>query len=119
MPDRAPHQVPVRSPAQIAGLVYDARGVLSGINALTAVAANLDLIPHSVQPGAKFRLVVERGNHHVPALPPLRVIAVMADDEALDAIVPRVNSRHSPRIVPPSGIIIIAKAPGRQGRTQG
>jgi hypothetical protein len=36
----------------------------------------------------------------MPPLPPLRVVAVVADEIALDGVVPRVNSRHSPRLTP-------------------
>jgi hypothetical protein len=47
---------------------------------------------------SEFRLIVERGHHHMPALPPFGVIAVMADDETRDAVIPRVNSRHKTRV---------------------
>jgi hypothetical protein len=74
--------------------------VLTRIDRLTAFPARLDLVPHTVYAGGKLLLVVERRHHHMPSLPSLRVIAVVANDEALDAVVLGVYSRHSPRLTP-------------------
>jgi len=74
--------------------------VLTGIDRLTTAPAGLDLIPHIVHAGAELRLVVERSHHQMPAFPPLRVIAVVPDDEALDVVVPRINCCHNPRVTP-------------------
>jgi hypothetical protein len=98
MPDRPANQVSGRCPAQIPGLVHNSRRVLTRIDRLTAFLASLDLVSHTVHAGAKLLLVVERRHHHMPSLPSLRVIAVVANDEALDAVVLGVYSRHSPRL---------------------
>ena len=98
--------MPVRCPAQISRLVHNSRRVLARVDDLAGLPAGLDLILHTVHAGAVFPLVIERGHDDMPPLPPLRVIAVVADDEAADVVVPGVNSRHSPRVTPLSGIII-------------
>lgn len=103
MPDRPANQVTIRRPAQVPRLPHGSRRVLNRIDRLTAVPAALNLIPHTVHTGVKFLLIIERAHHDMPPFPPLRVIAVMADDEALDAVVPGVNSRHSSRLTPVMG----------------
>jgi hypothetical protein len=65
------------------------------IDRLSAISAGLDLGLNASHAGAVFLLVVERGNHDMPPFPPLRVITVMADDEALDAVIFGVHARHS------------------------
>jgi hypothetical protein len=74
--------------------------VFTRIDRLTAFSASLDLVPHAVHAGAKLLLVVERRHHYMPSLPSLRVMAVVANDEALEAVVLGVYSRHSPRLTP-------------------
>lgn len=103
MPDRPANQVTIRRPAQVPRLMYDSRRVLNRIDRLTAVPAAPNLIPHTVHAGVKFLLIIERAHHDMPPFSPLRVIAVMADDEALYAVVPGVNSRHSSRLTPVMG----------------
>ena len=100
MPERPHNQVPVRRAAAISGLVHGSRRMLARIDRLTAVPAALDLVPHALHAGEKLHLVVERGHHHMPALPPLRVIAVMVGDEAPYVVVLGVNPRHRPRVIP-------------------
>ena len=95
MPDRTAKQVPVRGPAQIPRLVHTSRRVFTRIDRLTAFPAGLDLALNSAHAGAKFLLVVERGDHDMPPLAPLRVITVATDDEALDVVVFGVYARHS------------------------
>ena len=51
----------------------------------------------------------------MPPLPPLRVIAVMPDDEPLDAVVAGVNSRHNPNSKPGPSRIVIHEAGTRPG----
>jgi|SRR5215813_3865518 len=105
VPDRPHGQVPVRRPAQIPRLVHNPRGVLTRIDRLTALAAAFNPGPDPLDAGEKLRLVVERGHHHMPPLPPLRVMAVVAGDEALDRVVPGVHSRHRSTVSPATGII--------------
>jgi len=80
--------------------MHNSRGVLTRIDRLTGLPAAPDLRLHTLHAGPELRLVVERRHHHMPPLPPLRVIAVMTDDEPLDAVVPGVNSRHKPTVSP-------------------
>jgi hypothetical protein len=87
--------------------------VLTRIGRLTAIPASFNLIPYSAHAGAKFLLIIERGHHHMPPFPSLRVIAVMADDETLDAVVPGFNSRHNPRLTRSSGDIICKSVRGQ------
>jgi len=42
----------------------------------------------------------------MPSFPPLRVIAVVTDDEALDAVVLGVYARHGATVTEPFGLII-------------
>jgi len=65
--------------------------MLTRIDGLTALLAAADLRMDARQAGAELRLVIEHGHHHVPTLPPLRVIAVMADDETPYVVVFGVN----------------------------
>lgn len=76
--------------------------MLSGVDVLAPVLAALDLGPDLLQAREELPLVVKRGHDHMPALMPVRVIPVMADDEAADTVVFRVNSRHRPRVRLPS-----------------
>jgi len=69
--------------------------VLTGIDRLTGLPAAVDLRVHALEAGLELSLAVERGYHHMPSLPALRVIAVVTDDEALDAVIFRVHARHS------------------------
>jgi hypothetical protein len=82
-------------PAQVAGLVDPARGVLTGIDRLASPPAAVDLHLQAVEARLKLLPAVERGYHHMPSLPALRVIAVVTDDEALDAVIFGVHVRHS------------------------
>jgi hypothetical protein len=106
MPDRAVKQVSVRRPAQIPGLVYGSRHVLSCIDRLTAFSAARDLVLHTVHASAKFFLVVKRGHHDMPPFPSLRVITVVTDYETLDAVIFGIYARHNSTVTSPSRIII-------------
>ena len=81
MPDRPRRQMPVCRTPQIPRLMHHSRHMLTRIVGLIALLAVADLRIDARHTGAKLRLVIERGHHHVPPLPPLRVIAVMAADE--------------------------------------
>jgi len=94
MPNRAAEQVSVSCPAQITGLVHDPDACSPG-SRLTAIPAGLDLGLNDRHAGAEFLLVVKRSDHDMSAFPPLRVITVVADDEALDAVIFGVHARHS------------------------
>jgi len=106
VPQRPHDQPPVRRATAIPGLAHDSRYMLARIDMLTAAPAALDLLPHVAYAGEELWLVVERGHHHMPPLPPLRVIAVMADNEAPHAVVLGVNSRHTQRVSRPPGSVI-------------
>jgi hypothetical protein len=69
--------------------------VLTGIDRLTGLPAAPDVRLHDLETGSVLPLAVERGYHHMPSLPPLRVIAVMTDDETLDAVIFGIHARHS------------------------
>jgi len=116
MPDSPGNEVPVRRPAQIPRLVHNSRHMLTRIHGLTAVPAAPDLRMDARHARAKLRLIIERGHHQVPPLPPLRVIAVVADDETPNVVFFGVNSRHSLRVTPSSGIIICKPAGARRKR---
>ena len=94
MPDRADQQVSVSCPAPITRLVHDSGRMLSRIDRLTAFPARLDFGLNALHAGAVFLLVVERGDHDMATFPPLRVISVLTDYEALDAVVFGVHARH-------------------------
>jgi hypothetical protein len=74
--------------------------MFSSIDRLSAISAGLDLGLNARHAGAVFLLVVERGDHDMPPFPPLRVITVVADDEAPDAVIFGVHARHSPTVTP-------------------
>jgi len=93
--------VSVSCPEKITGLVDDYRRMFSRVDRLSAFPARPDPASNARHAGVGFLLVVERGNHDMPPLPPLRVIAVMADDEALDAVIFGVHVRHSSKVPRP------------------
>jgi hypothetical protein len=98
--ERPPYQVPVRRPAEITGLVHNSGRVLPRIDALSAFPALSDLGPDALDARKKLGFVVERGDHHMAPLPPRRVIAVVMDNKAPDAVVLRLNSGHRPKAKP-------------------
>ncbi len=69
--------------------------MLTGIDRLTGLPAAPDVRLHALEAGPVLSLAVERGYHHKPSLPALRVIAVMTDDETLDAVILGIHARHS------------------------
>ena len=75
--------------------------MFSRVGRLSAFPARPDLASNARHAGVGFLLVVERGNHDMPPLPPLRVIAVMVDDEALDAVIIGIRARHSSTVPRP------------------
>jgi len=85
--------------------------VFTGIDRLTGLLAAPDFRLHSFHAGPRFPLVVERRHHDMPPLPALRVIAVVTDDEALDAVVVGVNVRHRPRVSPPAVEASVVRSP--------
>src|SRR6516164_6534512 len=95
--------------------MHNSRGVLTRIDRLTGLPAAPDLRLHALHAGPELPLIVERRHHHMPPLPPLRVIAVMPDDEPLDAVVAGVNSRHNPNSKPGPSRIVIHEAGTRPG----
>src|SRR5215469_15040991 len=103
MLDRPRHQAPVRRTPQVPRLVHHSRRVLTRINRLTALPAPRDLSPDALHAGEILRSVIKRGHHHMPPLPPLRVIAVVAGDETPNGVVRRVHSGHRPTLSPPPG----------------
>jgi len=103
--------MPVRRTPQIPRLMHYSRHMLTRIDWLTGIPAAVDLRLDARHVGAKLRLVIEYGHHHVPPLPPLRVKAVMADDETPYVVVIGVNSRHSLRVTPSFGVIICTAQP--------
>jgi hypothetical protein len=72
--------------------------VLTRIGRLSVVPAAAYFRPPVLEAGPEFRLMAERGHHHMPALPPFGVIAVMADDKSRAAVIPRINSRYRRRV---------------------
>ena len=86
--------------------MHNSRHMLTRIDGLTGILAAGDLRLHARHAAPELRLVIEHRHHHVPPLPPLRVITVVADDETPYVVVFGVNSRHSLRVTPSSGIII-------------
>jgi hypothetical protein len=93
--------VSVSCPEKITGLVDDYRRMFSRVDRLSAFPARPDLASNARHAGVGFLLVVECGNHDMPPLPPLRVIAVMADDEALDAVIFGIHLGHSSTVPRP------------------
>jgi hypothetical protein len=99
-----PYEPAVRGAAAIPGLVHFSRHMLAGVDSLTAVPSAFNLLPHAVYAGKKLWLGVECRHHHMPPLPPRRIIAVMTHDETLYAVVFGVNSCHRPRVASSFGI---------------
>src|SRR5579871_735384 len=100
VPDRPADQMPIRRTPQIPWLVHVSRHVLARVDRLTGLPAAPDLRLHVLHAGPELRIVIECRHHHMPPLPPLRVIAVMTNDKALDAVVLGVNTRHKPTVSP-------------------
>jgi hypothetical protein len=90
--------MPVRRAAQIPRLVHNPGCVLAWLNRLTGLPTLPDVRLHAIHTGLKLPLIVERSHHDMPPLPPLRVIAVMTQDKAIDAVVVGINSRHRPTL---------------------
>src|SRR5215470_11121703 len=100
MLDRPRHQAPVRRAPEIPRLMHHARRVLTRINRLTALPAPRDLSPDALHAGQILRPVIKRGHHHMPPLPPLRVIAVVTGDETPNGVILGVHSGHRPTVSP-------------------
>jgi hypothetical protein len=78
--------------------------VLARIDFLTSLPASLDLRPDFPHAGVRLHLAVERRDDHIPPLAPLRVIAVVVNDEPLDAVIVGVNLRHRPTVALDLGV---------------
>jgi hypothetical protein len=98
MLDRPCNQVPDRGPAQVSRLEENAGGVLTRIDVLAAVTPLCDLRRDALHGRMELPLVVERRHHNMTPLPPRGVVPIVTDDEAGDAVVLRVNLRHSARL---------------------
>jgi len=70
--------------------------MFSPIDAFPIVPATLDLCFLGLQARLILGLVVERCHEHVPSFAALRVVAVVAHDEPLDAVILRINLCHEP-----------------------
>ena len=70
------------------------------VDILPVLPAALDSGCHLLHARLEFWLVVERGHDHMPSLMPLRVVAVVAHDEPLDAVILGINLCHGPTVSP-------------------
>jgi len=68
--------------------------VLARVNLLAADLTALNVAADFPHARVELPLVVERVHDDVPSLVPLGVVAVVADDEAADAVIFRIDSRH-------------------------
>jgi len=91
---RPRQQVAVRRATEITRLVHNSGRMLPRIDTLSTLSALSDLGLDALHARKKLWLVVERGHHYMPPLPPRRVVAVVTDDKAPYAVVRRVNSGH-------------------------
>ncbi len=86
MTDRPGHQAPVRRT-----LVVDR---------LPGSTAPVNVGRDRLQAPLELALIVERGDHDVPPLPPVRVVSIVPYDEPADTVIPRVDPGHRTRLDP-------------------
>jgi hypothetical protein len=80
--------------ASIPRLLHKPGYVFSGIDVFTALPAGTEPRRSLLDIGVELVPVVECGHHDVPALAPIRVIAVVPNDPATDAVVVRIHPSH-------------------------
>jgi hypothetical protein len=78
----------------VPGLEHDARNALSRVGWLGGLSPQLEFRGELLDPMLELRRVVEGGHDHVPALVPFRVIAVVPNDEPLNAVIVRAHFGH-------------------------
>src|SRR5437773_1581843 len=100
MTDRPGQQAPVRRTLVVAGFPGDARRVLLRVDRLPGGAAPVDISGDRLQAPLELALIVERGDHHVPPLPPVGVVSIAPDDETADTVIPCVDPGHRTRLDP-------------------
>src|ERR1700758_2022803 len=80
--------------ASIPRLLHKPGYVFSGIDVFTALLASTEPRRSLLDIGVELVPVVECGHHDVPALAPIRVVAVVPNDPATAAVVVRIHPSH-------------------------
>jgi hypothetical protein len=100
MTDRPRHQAPVRRTLVVADFPGDTRHVLLRVDRLPGSAAPVKVSRGRLQAPLELALIVERGDHDVPPLPPVRVVSIVPYDEPADTVIPRIDPGHRTRLEP-------------------
>jgi len=93
--ERPRSEPPVCGALPVAWLVDGSGDVLARIELLANGPAPLEPLRLGLKAGIELPSAVERGNDDVPALMTLRVISVVVDDVAAQAVVVGVDSGHN------------------------
>jgi hypothetical protein len=87
VPDSSLDEASVALQASVSRLIHLPRYIFDGIDVVTALSASAKLRRPLLKVSVKLVGVVERGHYNVPAFSPIRVIAVVPNDPARDAVI--------------------------------
>ena len=82
----------------VAGLVDDARRVLAAVDPIPPRPSVMNVIGDGTDERIELRLRVEGLDHDMTTLATLRVVAVVAHDEASDAVIGHIHDPHHRRL---------------------